>query len=448
VQQNTDSFRLILLRLPRSPCRVEYIMADSKFSLVPDYDSDSESSVDSHRDDLNAFTRAAHHERVDTLHDRLRPRRSEHSADEYIESADRELDPAGESTGVRSRVDYTHAHLHGHEYESSRAGHESVDSGDERNDIGESAPKRRRTDIDDTEHIGRSAPGLVAGSQHSKRILGARYAAHALFNRQVAIKERVVDPVVSDGESAVQPEPLYKLDADSTALGAVSVNDVESSASYDAEGSTSTEPSVAEVGSGMTPEYQQMLAWYQFQQQQYLQYAAAMGMPMPIGGMGFPVTAGVSSSSGAPVMDAAAANRMRLEKVSRRELGIDMLGRDAHDREYAAALAAAANPGDQPTGMIEMRGADLMPVFDGSSVFGPGAGGAALRATKVGGIATPAWDSDAGEVSVNRDPSRMHKRKHQINHLAMQANARALQVAAAASQGAQARRMAHQKYGW
>jgi len=189
--------------------------------------------------------------------------------------------------------------------------------------------------------------------------------------------------------------------------------------------------------------------------------------------------AGSSSRYGGPAaLSAADASSMHMDKQARRELGVDLLHRDARgDADFAAVLSAAAGAGGSGRGshgfadvggdgvvgpypaagtghygdagaaggdeggsgghgMIEISAASIRPSSGASAPwlqFAQAAAAGGLHgAPRSTAVVTKVWNVGAGEAVEARDPTRAQKRKHQINAVAQNALGRQLEQSTAA----------------
>jgi hypothetical protein len=174
---------------------------------------------------------------------------------------------------------------------------------------------------------------------------------------------------------------------------------------------------------------------------------------------------------------------MHMDKQARRELGVDLLHRDARgDAAFAAVLSAAAGAGGGSSGsygggsshgfasdggdgvvgpypaagsghygdagaaggdeggsghgMIEISAASIRPSSGASAPwlqFAQAAAAGGLHgAPRSTAVVTKVWNVGAGEAVETRDPTRAQKRKHQINAVAQNALGRQLEQSTAA----------------
>jgi hypothetical protein len=171
---------------------------------------------------------------------------------------------------------------------------------------------------------------------------------------------------------------------------------------------------------------------------------------------------------------------MHMDKQARRELGVDLLHRDARgDPAFAAVLSAAAGAGSgsygggssyefssggveavvgpypaagtghycdagaaggddggSGHGMIEISAASIRPSSGASAPwlqFAQAAAAGGLHgAPRSTAVVTKVWSVGAGEAVETKDPTRAQKRKHQINAVAQNALGRQLEQSTAA----------------
>ena len=259
--------------------------------------------------------------------------------------------------------------------------------------------------------------GTAAGTNSSKRLLGSRYAAHALFHRQSA--------AAGDGAAAARTE-----DAPTT--------------NYDDAGAaeTSEAPPGFFDGTGYAHQYGY----------------AGPSLPPPYSGGGDNAGQyyGASPAStshfyqhsvsltAAHVQLPSSLDASHMERAARRGLGLELFdGRRGEASasggggEYDAALAAAAfgTAAGANSKVVEISGAALRgqwvpPVsLPGGQKFGG-------RASQ---IATPVWNPEAGAVEITKVATSSQKRKNQINSLASSAASASLKSQDALSRGHQMR---------
>ena len=250
--------------------------------------------------------------------------------------------------------------------------------------------------------------GAAAGSTVTKRLLGTRYTAHALFHRQSAASAAAVE---SGSEHATSS----------------STSSYESTAAAASFPSASTSSHEQHAYSGGVAAPHPPLQYQQLQQQHLAWSSTSSAHPYPQLGPAATFSSAYNPhvASSSQVQLPTNLDAMHMERAARRNLGLELFdgvggGRGSEGggggAGYDAALASAAfgTAAGANANIIEISGAALRGNWV-PPVTHPGGGSAAPRSTHV---VSKVWNPEVGAAVSTKGPTMAQKRKNQINSLA------------------------------